>query len=153
MRSFFFKYIFWPLGFIDRTAEHMTGTDWERGGGAPGRDSDPGPLQWGQSLCSWDARSTHWAERRPETYEIFNDLSVTGVGGQSVSLVLTLVMGNSEQIVNNYSHSVVISVRWGLAQTSPAAGFSYRFSPTCNIRHVKPCPSFYKLHDRKWPAL
>ena len=30
----------------------------------PGRDSNQGPLQWGQSLCTWDTHSTNWANGR-----------------------------------------------------------------------------------------
>ena len=35
---------------------------WQR---APGRDLNPGPLQRGQSSCTWDTCSTSWAKRRP----------------------------------------------------------------------------------------
>ena len=30
----------------------------------PGLDSNPRLLQWGQSLCTWDARSTHWVPQK-----------------------------------------------------------------------------------------
>ena len=49
---FFLIYIV-CFGFIDRTAEQRD----------PGWD--PGPLQRGQSLCTWDTRSTHQAKRCP----------------------------------------------------------------------------------------
>ena len=31
----------------------------------PGRDSNPGQLQWRQGHCTWDARSTNWAHHHP----------------------------------------------------------------------------------------
>ena len=64
-------------GFIDRTAEDMTGNK-EREGGSdtqqrdPCRKSNPGPLQ---SLGTWDAHSTHWAKRRP-TRSSFSGVSI-----------------------------------------------------------------------------
>ena len=39
----------------------------------PGRESNPGTLQ---SLNTWDARSTHWAERRPNL-QYFDDEQAT----------------------------------------------------------------------------
>ena len=64
-----FRMVFcWPLyGFIERTwgmSYEVQKTGWERRGwhAAPGRESNPGLLQRGQSLCTWDARSTHWAK-------------------------------------------------------------------------------------------
>ena len=51
------RFFFWPFGFIDRTAENLDRKqEWE---------SNLGPLQRGQSLCTWDACSTNWAKRRP----------------------------------------------------------------------------------------
>ena len=49
---------------------------WQEGGGdmqqrVPGLDSNMGPLQRGQSLCTWDARSTNWANVRPENLHLW----------------------------------------------------------------------------------
>lgn len=66
-----FVCFFWPVyGFIDRTDCDMTvnrmrereRSDTQQRG--PGRDSNPGPLQKGQSPRIWDARSTNWAKWR-----------------------------------------------------------------------------------------
>ena len=76
---------FFFYGFIDRIAEDVTGhMRWQRGRvthliyiapfrvpkdtqqRARGQESNPGPLQRGRSLCTWDACSTTWAKRRPD---------------------------------------------------------------------------------------
>ena len=69
----FFKYFFglWWLYWLYST--EMTGKRVrERGSDMqkrdPDLDSNPGPLQWGQSLCTWDARSTTWAKRCPHLF-------------------------------------------------------------------------------------
>ena len=88
---FVFLIFLWPFGFIDRIAEDMTGKRLrkrERGSDkqqrAPGRDSKTGPLQQGQSLCTWNACSTHSSKQRPTsmfkvraifwTFELFHQL-------------------------------------------------------------------------------
>ena len=63
----FFLYIFFLAfyGFIDRSAEDMTGNrerERERGSDTQQRDSNPGPLQ---SLGTWGTCSTNWAKWRP----------------------------------------------------------------------------------------
>ena len=68
MKSLFYFLGFF-YGFIDRTAEDMTGNrERERGSDTQQRDqgwkSNPGPLQ---SLGTWAARSTHWAKRHPKS--------------------------------------------------------------------------------------
>ena len=70
----YYYYLFFLAfyGFIDSTAEDMTGNrERERGSDTqqrdPGRESNPGLLQ---SLSTWDARSTHWAKRRPPRHRI-----------------------------------------------------------------------------------
>lgn len=49
----------------------------ERGGDTqdrtPGRDSNPGLLHPGQSLCMWDARSTIWADEHPRIIKSYYD--------------------------------------------------------------------------------
>ena len=63
-----FSNFFVPLYcFLDTIAEEMTGNRMREGGShrqqrAPGQDSNPGPLQRGQSLCTQDACSTNWAK-------------------------------------------------------------------------------------------
>ena len=52
--------VFWPFSFIDRTAELWQETGLERGEvtcskGTRELASNSGPLQQGQSLCTWDA--------------------------------------------------------------------------------------------------
>ena len=54
---------FWPFGLIDRASEVVTrdrmrdkGSDTQQR--APVQNSNPDPLQQGQSLCTWDAHST-----------------------------------------------------------------------------------------------
>ena len=39
-----------------------------------GWESKPGPLQRGQSFCTWEARSTHIAIRRPMVSKLKIDL-------------------------------------------------------------------------------
>ena len=57
----FFLSIFF-LAFIVSTAKQMTGNRMRERGGS---DSDLGPLQRGQSLCTWDTCATNWAEQHP----------------------------------------------------------------------------------------
>ena len=60
--------IFFPfIGLIDSTAEDVTGNGMREtcSKGRPGHDSNLGPPQRGQSLCTWDACSPNWAKRRP----------------------------------------------------------------------------------------
>ena len=56
--------------FIDRTAEDMIGNRMKERGSdtrqtTPRPELNPGPLQWGRSLCTWDSCSTNWAKRPP----------------------------------------------------------------------------------------
>ena len=80
--KFCFKCSFWPFyGFIDRIAGEVAGNRMrERGRDtqqrAPGWKSNPGPLQRGQSLCTWDARSTNWAKRRPNA-RLFKNIGIS----------------------------------------------------------------------------
>ena len=73
-------FFFWPLyGFIDSSAEEMTENRMrERGSDrqqrAPGRDSNPGPLQRGQSICTLDACPTNCAKQCPLCLFVFNTL-------------------------------------------------------------------------------
>ena len=68
---FFFRYVFCPLyGFIDRTTLEMTGNRMRERGThlqqrVPGWDSNPGPLQQGQILCTWEACSASWTKQHP----------------------------------------------------------------------------------------
>ena len=78
------------LSIIQRTAEATTGIRVrERGSDtqqrASGWNSNPGPLQRGQSLCTWDARSTNWAKRRSECRIIFNSTELVLGGCQVLS--------------------------------------------------------------------
>ena len=68
--TFFLKELFfWTFGFIDRTAEDLDRKQREGGSDTqqndPGQESNPGPLQRGQSPCTGDTWSTNWAERHP----------------------------------------------------------------------------------------
>ena len=64
------KVFFWPLfWYCSWRGSQETGS--ERGGvthsqWSPGRESKPGPLQRGRSLCTWDACPTNWAKRHPK---------------------------------------------------------------------------------------
>ena len=42
------------FGFIDRTVEDMTGNRSRERGSGTGQESNPGPLQRGQGLCTGD---------------------------------------------------------------------------------------------------
>ena len=61
-------FIYWPFYFglllFTELVQEMTGNVLRGGQRAPGRDLNPGLLQWGQSLCTRDARSTNWAKER-----------------------------------------------------------------------------------------
>ena len=71
LQCYFFYCLFLAFhGFIDSTAEEVTGnrvkesvSDMQQRG--PGWESNPGLLQRGQSLCTWDTCSTHWAKWQP----------------------------------------------------------------------------------------
>ena len=67
--SIFFK-VFVGLLWLSRSDEDLIGNKMrERGSDMqqrdPGLESNLGPLQRGQSLCTWDARSTHRAKQHP----------------------------------------------------------------------------------------
>ena len=57
--SFFIK-----VYFVDKCSckDDESESEWHV---AKGQDSNPGRLQWGQSLCRWDACSTNWAKQPP----------------------------------------------------------------------------------------
>lgn len=71
-RAHFFKHIFWAFWLLltEQLKSDRKQVEIERGSDmqqrAPGGESNLGPLQRGQSLCTWDARSTNWAKWRPQ---------------------------------------------------------------------------------------
>ena len=67
--STFLKYTFFGLlALLTEQLKTCQETGWEgsdKQQRAPSRDSNLGPLQRGQSLCTWDTCSIHWAKQRP----------------------------------------------------------------------------------------
>ena len=69
----FLKVFFGPFGLLIGKLKTWTGNRIKERGSdmqqrAPGWESNPDPLQWWQSLCTWDACSTNWAKRAPEAF-------------------------------------------------------------------------------------
>ena len=115
---FFLAFLY---GFIDSTGsrydgkqeererERKRGTDMQQR--TQGWDSNPGPLQRGQSLCTWDACSINWTKQRPKLPAILWKIwaEITASFFAFVDLLLMLFFGKS---TSWFSPCCSLFVRW-----------------------------------------